>query len=155
MIEPPPAPAHEGERVLGGEEGAGHVDREDAVPLVEGGVLDGLLDLDAGRVDEHVETAVGTLDAGHQLDGALFARDVVAVEDDGARRGTGISRSRGLGLREAGRVHRRPLGREPRANGRPDPAAAPGDDRHLPGKVPLADGAPARARAHDAPAARR
>ena len=62
------------------------------------------------------------------------------------------------GLGEAGRVHRRPLGREPRADRRPDAAAAPGDDRHLPGEVPLADGAraaPVPAHAPDAPAAAR
>ena len=142
--------------MLQGEEGAGHVDREDPVPLVERGLLDGLLDLDAGRVDEHVEPAVLALDAGHEIDGALFARDVVAMEDDASsRRGIGIgvrtdTGSRGLGLGKAGRVHRRPLGREPRADRRPDPAAAPGDDRHLPGEVSLADGA----RAHGAPARR-
>ena len=97
-------------------------------------MLDGLLDLDAGCVDEHVEPAVLALDAGHELDGALLARDVVAMEDDGAgaRRGRGIGRGgdpgtgigtrtgtrRGLG--KAGRIHGRALGREPRANGRAD-----------------------------------
>ena len=45
------------------------------------------------------------------------------------------------------------IGRAPRADRRADAAAATGDDGHLPGEVPLADGA--RAPAHGAPPARR
>ena len=52
----------EGQGPPADEKGAGHVDGEDAVPLVEGGVFDRLLDLDAGGIDDDVEPTLFSFD---------------------------------------------------------------------------------------------
>jgi hypothetical protein len=57
-----PGGTQRGQRVLAGEECAGHVHREGSFLLGERGVLDRLLELDAGGVNQDVESGRLTCD---------------------------------------------------------------------------------------------
>ena len=62
--------------MLGDEKGAGHIDGEDVVPLIEARLLDGFLDLDARGVDQDIEAARLGGDMLERRDNAGLAGDV-------------------------------------------------------------------------------
>ena len=118
-----------------GQERARHVNREDPVPVFERGLLDGLLDLDARRIDQDVETAPVGGDPLHGVPGGILRRHVIGDRTHAVRR-----------VRPVGKISGNDFGaflREAGADRLADAARAPGDESGL-----------ALERRHQAPTAR-
>ena len=115
--------SQQGQGVLAGQEHAGNVDREDAIPLFQRGVFDGLLDLDAGGIDEDVDLRPLSLQFGKGGGDDIFAGDVVMPELDAGDLGCGRMQIRG--------DHPSTFGGKARADSRANATIAASDESGL------------------------
>jgi hypothetical protein len=126
----PAALAHEADKRLGHQEHRIEIDREDAPPVVERDLIEGLHRIDAGIVDEDVAAAGALLDLPLQAGDALRIADVAT---DGLRLAAGaLDQLQGLsGILAVGDDDPGALLRQPHRRGLTDAGCRTGDHRDL------------------------
>jgi hypothetical protein len=128
----PGALLHGQERVLGAQHHALQIDIEERRDLVDRGVLDAAMAIQAGIVHQDVQASVLAQGLGHDRLPVGLERDIVLAVHRGAAAGIDLGDQRlAVVLAQIGGDDRRAGLRQQARGGRPDAPGCPGDDCYL------------------------